>query len=55
MIKPRSYASSPWASRAAHVVDTGRVLYEEEFTLAKGEEIVLTAWERPNETHLGCR
>jgi hypothetical protein len=29
--------------------ETGRVVYEEEFTLAGGEEIVLVAWERPNE------
>jgi hypothetical protein len=28
---------------------SGRVLYEEEFTLGKEEEIVLTAWEPPSE------
>jgi hypothetical protein len=32
---------------------TGRIVYEQEFTLAKGEEIVLVAWERPNEAPAG--
>ena len=25
----------------------GKTLYEEEFTLSTGDEVVLTAWERP--------
>ena len=29
--------------------DTGRVVYEEEFTLTKGEERVLVAWELPKD------
>jgi hypothetical protein len=34
----------------AHVlrmIRDGKTLYEEEFTLSSGEEVVLTAWERP--------
>jgi hypothetical protein len=30
---------------------TGRVVYEEEFILEDGEQVVLTAWERPKEAH----
>jgi hypothetical protein len=32
---------------------TGRVVYEEEFTLAWGEEIVLVPWDRPSEDSAG--
>ena len=36
--------------RGKHVLQmtrNGKTLYEEEFTLSAGDEVVLTAWERP--------
>jgi hypothetical protein len=32
---------------------TGRVVYDEEFTVGTGQEIVLVAWERPDEAPAG--